>query len=295
MAPPRKPRPGFSRRAQFGLFLGYVAAALGAMVGAILLVLSFFNPPAYVAARGILREATTPVSSGLDWMRRQVADIPPGVGGYFGVMGENRRLKGEREAEKKLVERARSLVIENIRLRRLLQLRDREGQTIATARLVNASGSSTRRFATLNAGLWQGVRAGYPVRGPEGLVGRVLEVSPNTARVLLAVDPESIIPVRRVRDGMPAIATGRGDGLIDVRVAGIANMPYRAGDVFVTSGAGGIYPPGIPVARVLKNARDTAEARPLANPDMLDFAQVQRPYLLPPAQPAPPPGAEAKK
>ncbi|WP_294265699.1 rod shape-determining protein MreC [uncultured Sphingomonas sp.] len=294
MAPPRKPRPGFSRRAQFGLFLGYVAAATGALIGAILLVLSFLHPPAYLAARGILREATTPVSSGLHWVRRQVADIPPGVGGYFGVMGENRRLKAEREAEKKLVARARQLVIENIRLRRLLQLRDREGETVATARLVNATSASTRRFATLNAGLWQGVRAGYPVRGPEGLIGRVLEVSPNTARVLLAVDPESIIPVRRVRDGMPAIATGRGDGLIEVRVAGIANMPYRAGDVFVTSGAGGLYPPGIPVARVMRNARDTAEARPLANPDALDFAHIQRPYLLPPARPAPPESAAKK-
>ncbi|PCD02968.1 rod shape-determining protein MreC [Sphingomonas spermidinifaciens] len=285
MAPPRKSRPGFSRRAQFGLFLGYVAAVVGALVGAVLIALSFLHPPAYIAARGILREATTPVSTGLHWARRRVADIPPGVGGYFGVMGENRRLKAEREAEKQLVERARGLVIENIRLRRLLQLRDREAETVAMARLVNATSASTRRFATLNAGLWQGVRAGYPVRGPEGLIGRVLEVSPNTARVLLAVDPESIIPVRRVRDGMPAIATGRGDGLIQVRVAGIANMPYRTGDVFVTSGAGGLYPPGIPVARVLGNARDTAAARPLANPDALDFALVQRPYLLPPARP----------
>lgn len=288
MAPPRQRRPGFSRRAQFVLFLGYVAATLGVVVGAVLLALSFLNPPLYIAARGMVREATTPVSTGLDWIRRSVADIPPGVGGYFGVMAENRRLKAEREAEAGTVRRARALVIENIRLRRLLQLRDREGQTVTTARLVNASASSTRRFATLNAGLWQGVRAGYPVRGPDGLVGRVLEVSPNTARVLLAIDPESIIPVRRLRDGMPAIATGRGDGLIEVRVAGIANMPYRAGDVFVTSGAGGIYPPGIPVARVMRNARDTAEARPLANPDALDFAMVLRPYLLPPARPAPP-------
>jgi rod shape-determining protein MreC len=288
MAPPRKRRPGFSRRAQFGLFLGYVAATLLALVGAILLALSFLNPPAYDAARAVLREATTPVSSGLHWVRRGIADIPPGVGGYFGVMGENRRLKAERDAEAKLVQRARTLVIENIRLRRLLQLRDRDGETVVAARLVNASSSSTRRFATLNAGAWQGVRPGNPVRGPEGLVGRVLEVGATTARVLLVTDPESIIPVRRVRDGMPAIATGRGDGLIEVRVAGIANMPYRAGDVFVTSGAGGIYPPNIPVARILRNARDTAEGRPLASPDSLDYALVLRPYLTPPA-PAPAP------
>ncbi|WP_448501910.1 rod shape-determining protein MreC [Sphingomonas sp.] len=284
MAPQRNRRPGFSRRAQYVLFAGYVFAALGAVLGSVLVALSALNPPAFAAFRSAVAEVTTPVSSGLHAMRRFVIDIPDGMGDYFGVVGTNRALQAQVERDAKLVERARALVVENARLRRLMAVRDASGETVAVARLVNSTAGSSRRFATLNAGFRQGVRQGFPVRGPDGLIGMVLESGPNTARVLLAVDPESVIPVRRVRDGMPAIVYGRGDGMLDIRSAGISNLEYREGEMFATSGTGGVYPPDIPVARVTRSARDIAEARLIANPDALDFAIVQRPFL-----PAPPP------
>lgn len=279
MAPPRNRRPGFSRRAQYGLFLSYVLAAGGALVGLVLLALSFLNPPAYAVARGALAELVTPVASALDWTRRGVSGVPDYIGSYFGVRGENAQLRAEVEANRKLVEEARIAAHDNKRLRALLKLRDRVAQPVVTARLVYSTGSSTRRFATLNAGSWQGVRAGQPVRGPDGLIGRVIEVSPNTARILLILDPESIVPVRRVRDGLPAIAAGRGDGLIEIRSAGAAQVLFEPGDAFVTSGTGGIFPPNIAVARVRRRARDTAEAATFASPDSLDYAIVQQAYF----------------
>lgn len=279
MAPPRNRRPGFSRRAQYGLFISYVLAAGGALAGAALLLLSTFNPPAYAAVRGVFSELVTPIASGLDWTRRTISGIPAGIGSYFGVRSENAKLRAEVEANRELVEQARITVHENKRLRALLKLRDRVADPVVAARLVYASGSSTRRFATLNAGTWQGVRAGQPVRGPDGLIGRVVEVSPNTARILLTLDPESIVPVRRVRDGLPAIAAGRGDGLIEIRSAGAAQVLFEPGDAFVTSGTGGIFPPNIAVARVRERARDTAQATPFASPDSLDYALVQRAYF----------------
>ncbi|WP_423603184.1 rod shape-determining protein MreC [Sphingomonas sp. MS122] len=279
MAPPRNRRPGFSRRAQYGLFISYVLAAGGALVGVVLLLLSFLHPPAYAVARGALAELVTPIASGLDWTRRGVSSIPEGIGSYWGVRGENARLRAEAEANRKLVEEARTIVYDNKRLRAALKLRDRIAQPVVTARLVYSTGSSTRRFATLNAGSWQGVRAGQPVRGPDGLIGRVIEVSPNTARILLILDPESIVPVRRVRDGLPAIAAGRGDGLIEIRSAGAAQVLFEPGDAFVTSGTGGIFPPNIAVARVRRRSRDTAEAATFASPDSLDYAIVQQAYF----------------
>lgn len=288
MAPPRNRRPGFSRRAQYGLFLGYVAAIGGALVGAVLLLLAQFDPPAYAAARGALREVTTPISSGLDWVRRGVGGIPGGISSYFGVRSENARLREQVKRSEEGMRRAATLDRENRRLRALLAIRDRTVEPVATARLVSSSSASTRRFATINAGRRDGVQAGQPVRGPEGLIGRVTEASPNTARLLLIVDPESIVPVRRVRDGLPAIAAGRGDGLIDIRSAGIANVRFDPGDVFVTSGAGGLFPPDVPVARVMRAGSDTAPARPFASPDSLDFALVQQAFL-----PAPPPAPAA--
>lgn len=295
MAPPRNRRPGFSRRAQYGLFIGYVGAVAGALIGAILLLLSYFNPPAYAAVRGFFAEITTPISSGLAWATSGVAGAPQGVSQHFNVKAENEQLRKRIADDEALVARARTLHQENRRLRALLQVRDVTTDAVITARLVNSSASSTRRYATLNAGSWQKVERGQAVREAAGLIGQVIETSPNTARVLLIIDPDSNVPVRRTRDGMPAIAKGRGDGLLDIRAAGLSNMMFRPGDVFVTSGTGGIFPPNIPVAKVITNQRDSAVAEPSADPNALDFAMVQRIYLPPPApSPTPTPGGAAK-
>ncbi|MBB4839196.1 rod shape-determining protein MreC [Sphingomonas kyeonggiensis] len=299
MAPPRNRRPGFSRRAQYGLFLGYVGAVGGMLIGVALLLLSTFNPPAFAAVRGFFSEITTPVASGLTWVRTSVAGVPGGVSSYWNVRGENARLKKQMADDALLVDRARTLNQENRHLREMLKLRDVSTDAVAVARLVASSIGSTRRYATLNAGGWQGVKSGQPVRQPDGLIGQVVETSPNTARVLLIVDSESIVPVRRTRDGLPGIATGRGDGLLDIRSASVATMIFQPGDSFVTSGTGGIFPPNIPVARVIRTARDIAVAAPSANPDALDFALVQQTFLpeptpTPSASPSAKPAAQKK-
>ncbi|MCW3848835.1 rod shape-determining protein MreC [Sphingomonas sp. LB-2] len=296
MAPPRDRRPGFSRRAQYGLFLGYVGAVGGALIGAALLLLSTFNPPAYAAVRGFFAEITTPVSSGLDWIKRSIAGTPAGIAEHWDVKAENDRLKKELADNNTLVERARTLNQENRRLRAMLKLRDATTDSVVAARLVNSSASSTRRYATLNAGSWQGVKRGQPVREPDGLIGQVIEVGPNSARVLLIIDSSSNIPVRRTRDGLPAIATGRGDGQLDLKSAAVTSGDFKPGDLFVTSGTGGIFPPNIPVARVVRAQGVTAIGQPAANPDALDFALVQQPFLPEPTpSPSPTPGGAAPK
>jgi rod shape-determining protein MreC len=299
MAAPRNQRSGFSRRAQYTVFAATVMAATGALVGAILLVISIIDPRAFAALRSAVRETTTPVSAVLDWTWDGIASVPRGIGDHFQAVDENRQLRAREQAARRYLLQARLLNRENARLRRLLALRDRSPAPVVTARLVNSSASSTRRYATLNAGSSQGVLRGQPVRGPNGLIGRVIETSPNTASILLVIDPESIVPVRRTRDGLAAIVVGQGNGMVEVRAAGIANAPLLAGDTFVTSGTGGIYPPDVPVARVSRSARDVAPARVFANPDGLDFAMVERAFLPPPVPrptpspvPTPKPAAE---
>ena len=295
MAPSRDRRPGFSRRAQYGLFLGYVGAVGGALIGAGLLLLSTFNPPAYAAVRGFFAEITTPISSGLDWIKRSIAGTPAGIAEHWDVKAENDRLKKELADNNILVERARTLNQENRRLRAMLKLREATTDSVVAARLVSSTASSTRRYATLNAGSWQGVKRGQPVRAPDGLIGQIIEVSPNTARVLLIIDSSSNVPVRRTSDGLPAIATGRGDGQIDIKSATITSGGFKPGDLFVTSGTGGIYPPNIPVARVVRLQGEAAVGQPAANPDSLDFALVQQPFLPEPTpSPTPTPAAKGK-
>jgi len=297
MAPSRNRRPGFSRRAQYSLFLGYVIAVAGSLVGAVLLALATLDPPAFAALRASMAEVTTPVSSGIAGVGRGIAAIPSSIGSYVAVHDKNVALQKELDDIHAMLMRARSLSYENRRLKALLQMREHTAGPVVAARLVSSSASSTRRYAVLNAGSWQGVKTGQPVRGPEGLIGRILETGPNSARVLLLSDPESIVPVRRTRDGLPALAAGRGDGLLDIRSATSANIGFEKDDVFVTSGAGGIYSPNVPVARVIKRSRDIALARTFAQPDTLDFALVQQAFM-PEAPPVPvvaPPVTTRKK
>ncbi|MDH7970936.1 rod shape-determining protein MreC [Sphingomonas sp. AR_OL41] len=280
MAPPRNRRPGFSRRAQYTLFIGYVIAVAGSLVGAVLLALATLDPPAFGALRATVAEVTTPISTSIAGAGRGIAAIPQGISDYVAVHDENQRLRKELDDAKALLMRARAISYDNRRLKTLLTLRERVSDPVATARLVSSSASSTRRFAVLNAGSWQGVKKGQPVRGPEGLIGQILETGPNSARVLLLTDPESQIPVRRTRDSMPALAVGRGDGLLDIKSAASATADFLPGDVFVTTGTGGVYAPNIPVAQILRRAHgDAGLARSFAQPDTLDFALVQQAFM----------------
>jgi rod shape-determining protein MreC len=284
MAPSRDRRPGFSRRAQYSLFVSYVLAIAGAVVGAVLLALSTFNPAAFAAFRSAAAEVTAPVSSGVSAVVRGIASIPETIGTYFRVHGENEQLRAEVKRTHDALVQARIIVRDNRRLRGLLKLREADAGTVATARIVSSSASSTRRFGVLNAGRWQGVEPGQPVRGPDGLIGRIIETGPNTARVLLLTDPESVVPVKRISDGMPALAAGRGDGLIDIRSVYTADAKLRPGDRFVTSGTGGIFAPGVLVAEVRATGSDSAPAQPFAQADTFDFALVSRAFMptLPP-------------
>lgn len=288
MAPPRNRRPGFSRRAQYGLFFSYVAAIGLLLIGGGLVLVSRYNPHLFGPLRSTVAEVTTPVSSGLDTVRRGVGSVPTAIRSYFGVRGENARLKRQIEAEHAALQRALGLERENQRLRQLLKARDATPETIVVARLVNSSASSTRRYATLNAGSWQRVAQGQPVRDGDGLIGQVVEAGPNASRVLLITDPDSTIPVRRASDGLPAIVTGKGDGTLDVRAANAAANPFRPGDLLVTSGTGGVFPPNIPLGKVSAIGRDSSVVTPASNPDMADFVMVLRVFL---PEPAPPPQA----
>ncbi|KQM56667.1 rod shape-determining protein MreC [Sphingomonas sp. Leaf208] len=286
MAPARDRRTGFSRRRQYGVFMGYVLAVAGAVVGLVLLVASTFNPPAFSALRMGVAGVTTPVSTGLATVGSSISGIPDAIGNYFFVKQENVALRADRERTRALLMRARTIAYDNRRLRSLLAIRERSTAPVVTARLVSSSASSGRRYALLNAGRWNGVLPGMPVRGPDGLIGRVVETGPNAARILLLSDGDSIVPVRRTRDGMPAIAAGRGDGMIDIRSVNATNVRFNAGDLFVTTGTGGIYAPGVPVARVTKAGSDSVMARAFADPDTLDFALVERMFMpVPPPRP----------
>jgi rod shape-determining protein MreC len=96
--------------------------------------------------------------------------------------------------------------------------------------------------------------------------------------VLLVSDRSNIVPAQLLRGGIPVISQGRGDGTIDVRPLEVGRNPFRRGDIIITSGTGGLYPPLVPIARIVKLDDDGAVALPLADPSKTSFAVVEPPY-----------------
>jgi rod shape-determining protein MreC len=291
MAPPSNRRPGFSRRAQYGLFLGYVVGVAGILFALLLLVIAMVDPRGFAALRGAALDVTTPVSSGGRSAVRLFTGSGESIGAYFAAASQNAELKRELAASRRRLIEARAIEFENRRLKRLLNLSETVSSKVTTARIVGSSFDSSRRFATLSAGSLDGVRPGQPVRAAEGLIGRVLETGRWASRVLLITDGGSNVPVQLVRSGTPALASGRGDGTIELKTLEAGESPFKRGDIVVTSGIGGVYPPLVPVAIVVSATRDTTIARPLADPARIDFAIVES--IFQPAASAPVNAAEA--
>ncbi len=272
------PRPGWSRRAQYGLFFGFVFAVVGLVVGLILLGLSLLAPSRFEALRGAALDVTAPVTGSLHAVGATAGGLVGGAGNYWDAAHQNAALKRERRALRQRMVEAKAIHQENRQLKAALQLRERTPQAVATGRIVGSSFTSPRRFAILSAGTADGVRIGMPVRSPDGLVGRVIDAGNVASRVLLVSDRANIVPARLLRNGQPVISQGRGDGTVDLRPLEVGRNPFRPGDIVVTSGTGGLYPPLVPVARIIRLDDDGAIGVPLADPSRTSFALVEPAY-----------------
>jgi rod shape-determining protein MreC len=289
MAPTGSWRSGYSRRAQYGAFLGYIAGVLGALVGAGLLVYSIVSPDAFSLLRTTASDVAAPAGRASASTRATGQGFFETVRGYFLAGSQNAKLQRELDAAKVRLLEAQAIAEENNRLRALLALSEQTPKPIAVTQLIASTASSTRRFATIAAGADRGITVGMPVRTPLGLVGRVLEVGSDTARVLLVTDTESVVPVRRATDGVPAFAQGRADGTLQIRLINLGINPLKPRDVFVTSGSGGLYRPNTAVAMVVKVTRDGAIARMLSDPSASEFVAVEAmSSQVQPAAPTPP-------
>ena len=271
-------RPGWSRRAQYGLFFSFLAVIAGIIVGLILLTLSLVAPKTFQSVRGVALDVTGPVAGSLHEVTATVEGLVTGAGNYWDAASQNAELRRENRAMLQRMVEAKAILQENRQLKAALQLREHERTTIAVGRIVGSSFNSPRRFAILSVGQSDGVRVGMPVRSPDGLVGRIIDAGALASRVLLVSDKANIVPARMLRGGIPVLAQGRGDGTIDVRPLEVGRNPFKRGDIIITSGTGGLYPPLIPIARVVKLNDDGAIALPLADPANTSFAIVEPPF-----------------
>ncbi|MCA3237128.1 MAG: rod shape-determining protein MreC [Curvibacter sp.] len=149
------------------------------------------------------------------------------------------------------------LALENDRLRELLELRPRLPTPTLAAQVLYDAADPYEHKVVIDKGLLHGISPGSPVVDASGVLGQVTQVYPSLAEVTLLIDAEQAIPVLNTRTGMRAVAfgePGRHGGVLELRYIG-ANADVQPGDLLTTSGIDGVFPPGLPVARVDKVER----------------------------------------
>jgi rod shape-determining protein MreC len=187
-----------------------------------------------------------------------LADLPYRVTTWSGHMlrdwgslqKENEELQQRTLILEAKVEKMASLSAENARLRQLLNSSAHLDDSVLISELIGVSSDPLRHIVVINKGRDTGVYVGQAVIDARGLVGQVIEVSAYFSRVMLITDSTHAVPVQVNRNGVRAIAEGSGmiDELTLTHVA--ATMDIRVGDLLVTSGLGGHFPTGYPVAVV---------------------------------------------
>lgn len=205
-----------------------------------------------------------------------VADIPSRVSDWQDthlvarstLQEENERLRRENLILEGRTQQLASLQAENIRLRGLLNSTALLRDDVVVAELIGVAPDPVRQQVVLNKGSRDGVYVGQPLIDADGLMGQVVEVGQLTSRVLLITDATHSVPVQVTRNGVRAIAEGTGS-LASLEVHHVsATTDIRAGDLLVSSGLGGRFPVGYPVALVTSVERDPGQpfARILAQP-----------------------------
>jgi rod shape-determining protein MreC len=161
------------------------------------------------------------------------------------------------------------LALENLQLRRLLELRERLTSSTLAAEVLYDSADPFTRKVVIDKGALQGVQPSSPVMDDAGVLGQVTRVMPLVSEVTLVIDREQSIPVLNVRTGARGVAYGEAGGapLLELRYMA-ANADIEVGDLLTTSGVDAIYPPGVPVAVVVKVERraESVFARILCQP-----------------------------
>jgi rod shape-determining protein MreC len=153
-----------------------------------------------------------------------------------------------------------ALRAENESLRRLLSAREQMPTDSIFAEIVYAGRDPFSRKVIIDRGVQHGVQTGQPVIDASGVLGQVTRVQALLSEVTLIVDKDHAIPVQVVRNGLRGVAYGSGDGsTLELRHMA-SNAEVEPGDLLVTSGLDGLYPRGLPVAKVAKIERDAAFA-----------------------------------
>ena len=173
------------------------------------------------------------------------------------LLQENMYLKQLNKFQSANLQVLRTLELENVRLKNLLQFSEQQKHVLSLAGIIDVNPDPFKHQIVLNKGLNHGVYVGQPIINAHGILGSVIAVEKTTSVAMLITDINYAVPVLNVRNGFRAIALGTGN-YIELK---LQHIPHTADikeqDVFVTSGIGGKYPPGYKVGIVKKVQHET--------------------------------------
>lgn len=255
--------------------------------------------------RGVLATALYPVQ----WLAMQPVHAFQSGSTYFTSLDTAQ--SSSEEARKKLAlqslraSQVEQLLLENDRLRKLMGLREQLATAVMAAEVLYDAADPYTRKVIIDKGLTQGVELGSPVLDEAGVLGQVTRVHPLVSEVTLVLDRDLAIPVLNVRTGARSVAYGDpaagGDGM-ELRFMG-SDSDVQTGDLLTTSGVDGVYPAGLPVARISRIERraESTFAKIYCTPQALvastRHVMVVKPVAgqIPPRPPAEPAAVPARK
>lgn len=230
---------------------------------------------------GTLREGTqavfTPIQRMVSSGTRPVADFFEDLSDIFSLRGENRRLRSEVIELKRRLEEAEGLTMRVAELEAILGVEPPEELDSIVAQVLAVGVSEFDHSRVIDRGRSSGVTVDMPVVDEGGLIGRIVAVTDEVARVRLITDPSLRVAVRIERTGETGVLTGRGSAPMVLEMFN-TDAAVVEGDILIT--ADGRFPAGIPVARVLEPARSEVgfslrtTAEPTAEVTRIDFVRV---------------------
>jgi len=232
------------------------ASARAKMVFFALIALVLLGVDSHMRSLAVVRQVISTALYPLQVVALAPRDALYYVGDYFtslsDIKKENEKLKQQQTLDARNLQQGQQLLAENTQLRELLGTSERLPVKSVLGEILYDTRDAFTRKIVLDRGTQHGVALGQPVIDHIGVVGQVTRVFPFSSEVTLLTDKNQAIPVQVVRNGLRSVAYGRGQSnVLDLRFMP-TNADIQKGDVLVTSGIDGIYPPGLAVATVVQ-------------------------------------------
>ncbi len=256
-------------------------ALLGIVAGVCLLLLTLQMRGQASGASDLLALFTTPVQTVVSRINRTAFGLWSTYQDWKNVRAENRRLRDQ--AQRLRVESLRVSEVddENRRLRRLLALKEALPLHTISGEVIGREWGGWVRSLTVNRGRSSNVVRLTAVIGPDGLIGRIVDVRGGSSVVQVLIDPASTVGAHVVRTRTPGIIEGEPRGTIRFKYMARDGAGMQVGDMVVTSGLGGLFPRGIPIGRVRAiDDRGSALFHYAQIEPAVDFARIDEVLLL---------------